>query len=144
MFVGIICKSDENSEDRAKYDAMRLRKSFKRNPRARVEYQKKAFGDEIIDTELELVVFQNILKPGYDFLRVFQSKEVKIHLLYIAYKELLADILLEICEPQGLCNSKGSELAGKELKLLVLETKAERRERKTRDSNNYNGCYTCR
>ena len=55
------------------------------NPTARVEFMKKALSDgNIIKTEVELLVSLNCLKSGFDFLKIFQGKEVKVHMLYEA------------------------------------------------------------
>ena len=70
------------------------------------------FLEEKVDTELDFLVCQNVLKNGYDFLRIFQSKDIKIHLLYEAFTSLLRDVLVDICEPAGLRNSKGRPLDG--------------------------------
>ena len=87
-------------------EAKKVSASFKKNPRARVLYQKRMFGEEKVDTELEFLVCQTVLKDGYDFLRIFQSQDIKIHLLYEAFTSLLRDVLLDICEPEGLRTSK--------------------------------------
>ena len=93
------------------------------NPTARVEYMKKILSAEyIVNTELKLVVGLRCLKAGYDFLRIFQGKEVKIHFLYQAYMDLLKEVLVEVCHPSSLKNSRGEDLSGKELKFLKLET----------------------
>ena len=60
-----------------------------------------------MDTELDFLVCQNVLKDGYHFLRIFQSKDIKIHLLYEAFYSLLKNVLVDICEPAGLRKSKG-------------------------------------
>ena len=63
---------------------------------------KEKFGQDKMKTELEFIVCKDSLKSGYDFLVIFQSKEIKIHLLYEAYKSLLKNVLFDICEPDGL------------------------------------------
>ena len=73
---------------------------------------------------------QNVLKDGYNFLRIFQSKDIKIHLLIEAFYSHLKNVLVDICEPAGLRKSKGCPLGGLELKVLVLETTVERQTRK--------------
>ena len=90
--------------------------------------------DHIVGTELQLVVSLICLKSGYDFLRIFQGKEVKIHLLYQAYRDLLFSVLVEICQPQSLKNSRGEVLSGKELKFLKLETEEERKVRRRQET----------
>ena len=66
------------------------------------------FGEEKVDTELEFLVCQDVLKNGYDFSRIFQSQDIKIHLLYEAFTSLLRGVLLDICEGEGLRTSKKS------------------------------------
>ena len=101
------------------------------NPSARVEYMKKVLDDDhIVETEFKLLVSLHCLKPGYDFLRIFQSKDIKVHLLYEAYLNMLKEVLLEICDSHSLQDSKGNDLSGKELKLLKLETEEEKKKRK--------------
>ena len=92
---------------------------------------KEKFGPEKLKTELEFIVCQDCLKSGHDFLLIFQSKEIKIHLLYEAFKTLLKNVLYDICEADGLRTyTTKSPLSGAELKSLVLETRAERNARK--------------
>ena len=116
---------DENGEDKAK--------KLKGNPGARLQYQKRAFGPDIVETELELVVCVELLKRSHEFLLKFQSPGIKIHVLYPDCKELLLSVLDDICEPDGLKTSKGRRLSGIELEKLVLETRKERRERRLKD-----------
>ena len=118
--------SDEDEEaknDREFQESKKFAAGFKKNPKAWVLYQRRMFLEEKVDMELELVVCKHLLKEGYDFLRIFQAKEVKIHLLYEAFNNLLKDVLIEICELEGLLNSKNHLLHGYQLKELVLETK---------------------
>ena len=92
---------------------------------------KKKFGPDKMKTELEFIVCKDSLKSGYDFLLIFQSKEIKIHLLYEAFKSLLKNVLFDICEPDGLKTyTTKSPPSGADLKSLVLEMKAERNARK--------------
>ena len=70
--------------------------------------------------------FLSVLRDRYDFLRIFQSKDIKIHLLIEAFYSHLKNVLVDICEPAGLRKSKGCPLGGLELKVLVLETTVER------------------
>ena len=79
--------------------------------------------------QIKLLIARDSLKPGYDFLRIFQSGSVKIHLVHDSMKLLLRETLLEIVEPVALKNSKGERLDGKDLKQLELETKEERQRR---------------
>ena len=105
---------------------------FRGNPAARVQYMKRILDDDhIVGTELQLVVSLSCLKSGYDFLRIVQGKEVKIHLLYQAYRDLLFSVL---CQPQSLKNSRGEVLSGKELKFLKLETEEERKVRRRQET----------
>ena len=81
-------------------------------------------------TELEFIVCKDSLKCSYDFLVIFQSKEIKIHLLYEAFKSLLRNVLYDICENEGLRTATSkSLLSGADLKSLVLETRSERNAR---------------
>ena len=108
-----------------------LEEDLKENPPGRVKYMKKALGEQsIMKTEFDLMVSYCCLKPGYEFLLIFQGKSVKIHLLYAAFEKLLKEILIEICEPESLKDSKGVDLPGKELKCFKLENKTERELRK--------------
>ena len=92
---------------------------------------KEKFGPDKIKTELEFIVCKDSLKSGYYFLVIFQSKEIKIHLLYEAFKGLLRNVLYDICESGGLRTATSkTPLSGAELKFLVLETRAERNARK--------------
>ena len=105
------------------------------NPAGRVEFMKRILSAEhIVDTELKLVVGLRCLKAGYDFLRIFQGKEVKIHLLYQTYLDLLKEVLVEVCQPSSLKNSRGEDLSGKELKFLKIETIEERNIRRMEES----------
>ena len=88
---------------------------------------------EAIFIETNLLVAKDCLKNSYDFLRIFQSGSVKIHILYSGMKDLLRQTLLEIVEPSALMNSKGDKLDGKDLKSLVLETKEERQQRRAEE-----------
>ena len=110
--------------------------NFQRDPAKRVEYLKKVFldNDVSIEIELQLILARSCMKEGYDFLKIFQSQEVKIHLLYDAYYNLLRNILLEICAPSSLKNSKGEKLSGRDLKDIVLDTKNERDARKQKEN----------
>ena len=63
---------------------------------------KEKFGPDKIKTELEFIVCQDSLKSGHNFLLIFQSKEIKIHLLYEAFKGLLRNVLYNVCESEGL------------------------------------------
>ena len=77
---------------------------------------------------------QTVLKDGYDFLRIFQSQDIKIHLLYEAFTSLLRDVLLDICEGKGLkTTTKKLPLPGYDLKVLVLETRVERNTRREKE-----------
>ena len=58
---------------------------------------------------------------------------MKIHLLYQAYFDLLKDVLVEVCQPGSLKNSKGENLSGKEFKCLKLETEEERNIRRVEE-----------
>ena len=60
------------------------------------------FGQYKAQTELEFIVCQDCLKSGHDFLLIFQSKEIKIHLLHEAFKSLLRNVLIYVCEIEGL------------------------------------------
>ena len=77
---------------------------FRGNPSARVQFLKRSFlhSKVALNNELELSVARECMKPIYDFLRIFQSQEVKIHLLYEGMKEILRNILLEIVEPSSI------------------------------------------
>ena len=102
------------------------------NPRGRVNYMKRVLSTQkILSTEFHLLLSYCCLKPGHKFLLIFQGKSVKIHLLYDAFEKLLKEVLLEICEPVSLKDSRGADLSGKELKCLVLENKEERQLRRS-------------
>ena len=128
--------SDSSDEESFNVDAVfpddEVVEELKGNPAGRVKYMKKALEEaNIMKTEFNLMVSYCCLKPGHDFLVIFQGKCVKIHLLYAAYERLLKEVLVEICEAGSLKDSKGNDLPGKELKSLKLETKEERRQRKS-------------
>ena len=92
---------------------------------------KEKFGTDRAQTELEFIVCQDCLKSGHDFLLIFQSKEIKIHLLHEAFKSLLRNVLVDVCEIEGLRTATEKRLlTGAELKFLVLETRSERNIRK--------------
>merc|ERR1712080_44572 len=81
--------SDSDDDESTKLDkqlqqAKKMTAKFRKNPYERVVYQKEMFGAKKVHTELEFIVCRDGLKDGYDFLRIFQSKEIKIHLLYEA------------------------------------------------------------
>ena len=122
--------SDSSQEEEPKV------KDFLKDPAGRVKFLKTKFVDpgidsvEALQTEIELLVAADTTKPGYEFLKIFQSPDVKIHLLYNGYQELLKSAMLQIVHPASLRNSRGEKLSGEELKFLVLETKEERTERK--------------
>ena len=89
------------------------------------------FGTDRAQTELEFIVCQDCLKSGHDFLLIFQSKEIKIHLLHEAFKSLLRNVLVNVCEIEGLWTATEQRpLSGAELKFLALETRSERNIRK--------------
>ena len=93
------------------------------------------FGTDRAQTELEFIVCQDCLKSSYDFLLIFQSKEIKIHLLYEAFKGLLRNVLYDVCESEGLRTATSRRpLSGAELKFLVLETRSERNVRKENEN----------
>ena len=96
---------------------------------------KEKFGRDKMKTELEFIVYKDSLKSGYDFLVIFQSKEIKIHLLYEAFKGLLRNVLYDVCEREGLGTATSRRpLSGAELKFLVLETRSERNVRKENEN----------
>ena len=112
---------------------MKDSKSFKGNPNARIAYMKVAFGEDILNTEVELLVCQSLIEPGRRFLVYFQSEHVLIHRLHEAYYNLMMNVLAEICEAAGLKKTTDrTPLSSKDLKTLVLESKEERNERRLR------------
>ena len=110
--------------------------NWKGNPSRRLDILRKSFLDPNVAfiKEVQLNIARESMKLSFDFLRIFQSGEVKIHLLFDSMKELVRTNLHEIVEPAALKNSKGEKLDGKELKDLILETKEERQKRQ--QSNN--------
>ena len=132
--------SDSSDEDCINVDVAfpddEVEEDLKGNPSGRVKFMKKALEEgNIIKTEFNLMLSYCCLKPGHDFLVIFQGKCVKVHLLFAAYERMLKDVLLEICDIGSLKDSKGIDLPGKELKFLKLESKEERRERKSVESS---------
>jgi hypothetical protein len=112
-----------------------IEEDMKGNPAGRVRFMKTALEESnIIKTEFNLLVSYCCLKPGHEFLVIFQGKNIKIHLLYAAYERFLKEVLVDICETGSLKDSKGNDLTGKELKNLKLENKLERRQRKSEGS----------
>ena len=98
-----------------------IEEDMKGNPAGRVRFMKTALEESnIIKTEFNLLVSYCCLKPGHEFLVIFQGKNIKIHLLYAAYERFLKEVLVDICETGSLKDSKGNDLTGKELKNLKL------------------------
>ena len=111
--------------------------SLRGNPRGRVNFLKNVFGrEQIHNTELELLLGVNCLKPGHDFVLEFQAKTVKIHELYLRLEKLLKDALMVCCDPAYLKNSIGLPYGGKRLKEVKFETKDQRRARRSKESLN--------
>merc|ERR1712080_55174 len=129
--------SDDDEEtklDKQLQEAKKMTAKFRKNPYERVVYQKKMFGEQKVHTELEFIVCQDGLKDGYDFLRIFQSKEIKIHLLYEAFNSLIRKTLISVCEITGIRTTTTKRLlTGAELKNLVLETQSERDRRREKE-----------
>ena len=89
------------------------------------------FGEKKVQTELDFLMCQDGLKSGRNFLLIFQSKEINIHLLHKACNSLIRNALVSVCEIGGFRTATSRRLlTGAELKDFVLETRSERNTRK--------------